>query len=156
MSSFQCEICGTNIVDSENGYVTECEHYKIEHQDVKMELLEHIKKLERKIHNQRVALCQNRQIMEERGLAHKHYIKPQWFKKCIEQGQIIKTMKNDLRKIVYILEEIIESKRIILLSIKNREGVSFSNIRMTTNAEYSTLIAVIKALKGDYSNLDYL
>ena len=27
MSSFKCEKCGMDIIDSENGYVTECEHH---------------------------------------------------------------------------------------------------------------------------------
>jgi len=27
MSSFTCEHCGTDILDTEKGYITECEHY---------------------------------------------------------------------------------------------------------------------------------
>jgi len=27
MSNFNCKYCGVAILDSENGYVTECEHY---------------------------------------------------------------------------------------------------------------------------------
>jgi len=30
MSSFICEHCGKEIIDTENGYITECEHYPIE------------------------------------------------------------------------------------------------------------------------------
>jgi len=30
MSNFTCEICGTVILDGDDGYVTECEHYPIE------------------------------------------------------------------------------------------------------------------------------
>jgi len=28
MSSFNCERCGTAIIDTEYGYITSCEHYK--------------------------------------------------------------------------------------------------------------------------------
>ena len=28
MSNFLCEHCGTEIIDSEQGYITGCEHYK--------------------------------------------------------------------------------------------------------------------------------
>jgi primosomal protein N' len=30
MSSFSCEKCGTLLLDTERGYVTECSHYPIE------------------------------------------------------------------------------------------------------------------------------
>lgn len=30
MSSFKCEKCGKEIIDSPQGYVTECEHYPLE------------------------------------------------------------------------------------------------------------------------------
>jgi len=30
MSSFSCGKCNTDIIDTRNGYVTECEHFKIE------------------------------------------------------------------------------------------------------------------------------
>lgn len=30
MSSFKCEICGIEIIDTVYGYVTECEHYPLE------------------------------------------------------------------------------------------------------------------------------
>lgn len=30
MSSFYCEICGQAILDSSNGYTTECAHYPLE------------------------------------------------------------------------------------------------------------------------------
>ena len=30
MSHFQCEFCDTILYDSPTGYITECEHYKIE------------------------------------------------------------------------------------------------------------------------------
>jgi len=30
MSNFQCGQCGTNIIDSPNGYTTGCEHYPLE------------------------------------------------------------------------------------------------------------------------------
>lgn len=30
MSSFKCEICGTDIIDTPQGYVTGCEHYPLE------------------------------------------------------------------------------------------------------------------------------
>jgi len=29
MSSFNCEHCGTAIIDTPDGYVTECEHYPL-------------------------------------------------------------------------------------------------------------------------------
>lgn len=30
MSNFICEYCGANIIDSDHGYVTGCEHYPME------------------------------------------------------------------------------------------------------------------------------
>ena len=30
MSSFNCEHCNTPILDTEHGYITECEHYPLE------------------------------------------------------------------------------------------------------------------------------
>lgn len=30
MSNFNCEHCGTAIIDSPRGYITSCEHYKVE------------------------------------------------------------------------------------------------------------------------------
>jgi len=30
MSSFKCEKCETDILDSENGYISECKHYPLE------------------------------------------------------------------------------------------------------------------------------
>ena len=30
MSNFNCDKCGTTIIDSSNGYITSCEHYKAE------------------------------------------------------------------------------------------------------------------------------
>jgi len=30
MSSFTCEYCGTDIIDTDAGYITGCEHYPIE------------------------------------------------------------------------------------------------------------------------------
>ena len=43
MSSFFCEYCGKEIIDTENGYITGCEHYPIEEKsqqlDPKMEVL---------------------------------------------------------------------------------------------------------------------
>lgn len=30
MSSFICEKCGAEILDTPNGYITECEHYPME------------------------------------------------------------------------------------------------------------------------------
>ncbi|NOQ52478.1 MAG: hypothetical protein GQ578_09720 [Desulfuromonadaceae bacterium] len=30
MSSFYCEICGKNIIDTQRGYITGCEHHPIE------------------------------------------------------------------------------------------------------------------------------
>jgi hypothetical protein len=29
MSNFKCSKCGTDIIDSENGYITGCEHYPV-------------------------------------------------------------------------------------------------------------------------------
>jgi len=43
MSSFICEFCGKEIIDTENGYITGCKHYPIEEKyqqlDSKMETL---------------------------------------------------------------------------------------------------------------------
>jgi len=43
MSSFICEFCGKEIIDTENGYITGCKHYPIEEKsqqlDPKMEVL---------------------------------------------------------------------------------------------------------------------
>jgi len=43
MSSFFCEFCGKEIIDTENGYITGCKHYPIEEKsqqlDPKMEVL---------------------------------------------------------------------------------------------------------------------
>lgn len=30
MSSFNCEKCGTPIIDTPRGYITECEHYPLD------------------------------------------------------------------------------------------------------------------------------
>lgn len=30
MSNFICPYCGANIIDTDDGYITECEHYPIE------------------------------------------------------------------------------------------------------------------------------
>ena len=30
MSNFKCEICGSSVIDSPNGYTTGCEHYPID------------------------------------------------------------------------------------------------------------------------------
>lgn len=35
MSSFNCEHCGTAIIDTPRGYITSCEHYPLEVVDVK-------------------------------------------------------------------------------------------------------------------------
>lgn len=34
MSSFYCEHCGKEILDSDNGYITACEHYPFEHTSI--------------------------------------------------------------------------------------------------------------------------
>ena len=43
MSSFICEFCGKEIIDTEDGYITGCKHYPIEEKsqqlDPKMEVL---------------------------------------------------------------------------------------------------------------------
>lgn len=41
MSSFYCEHCGTYIVDTDNGYVTECVHYPL-HEYKPMTLIEYL------------------------------------------------------------------------------------------------------------------
>lgn len=45
MSSFICPKCGTSILDTTNGYITECEHYPIEHEREKTnDSIKHIEK----------------------------------------------------------------------------------------------------------------
>ena len=43
MSSFQCEHCGTNILDGDKGYYTGCEHYPLVSNMIKGERKQHKK-----------------------------------------------------------------------------------------------------------------
>jgi hypothetical protein len=47
----------------------------------------YIKKLERRIHNQRVALRENWMIVDERAKGRTHYYKPFWFQKYLEKAK---------------------------------------------------------------------
>ena len=37
MSSFQCLICKTNIIDTPKGYITGCKHYPLEKKSIKID-----------------------------------------------------------------------------------------------------------------------
>lgn len=45
MSHFNCNICGTALIEDENGhYITECEHYQLESVDVRSVITKEINK----------------------------------------------------------------------------------------------------------------
>ena len=56
--------------------------------------LDHIKKLERRIHNQRFALHDNWQIVDQRLKQRAHYTKPKWFEYVKKQNKEIKRLNN--------------------------------------------------------------
>ncbi len=58
------------------------------------------KKLEKRIHNQRVALRETWEIVEMRRREGKgNYEKPKWFEKVLEQGREIKRLKQRIAEL---------------------------------------------------------
>lgn len=58
---------------------------------------DYVKKLEKRIHNQRIQLRMNWQILEERMLGRSQYVKPKWFEKVIVQIGIIKHLEEKIK-----------------------------------------------------------
>jgi len=69
----------------------------------------YVKKLERRIHNQRVRLKQLEMFENWQREGRSHHLNPRWFRKVLEQGKEIRILKeydvNKIEKLFYKLSE---------------------------------------------------
>ncbi len=59
---------------------------------------EYIRKLEKKIHCQRLALRETWEIIEQRQAYRKTPLRTMWFEKCIKLGKEVSRLKKQLTK----------------------------------------------------------